>query len=50
MAKCKSCGGTFGCGCQLINGLCAACHAAAQQGTKRFKNAITKAYRLYKLF
>jgi hypothetical protein len=50
MAQCKKCGAKFGCGCQLINGLCAACNAIAQQGTKRFKDAITKTYGLCKLF
>ena len=48
--KCTKCGANFGCGCQLINGLCAACHAAAQKGTKRFRNVITKAYQLCRLF
>ena len=45
-AICKKCGAKFGCGCQLINGLCSACYYASQQGTKRFKNAITQAFRL----
>jgi hypothetical protein len=49
MAQCKNCGAKVGCGCQLINGLCATCNAIAQQGIKRFKNVITQAYRLSKL-
>jgi hypothetical protein len=28
MATCRKCKANFGCGCQLINGLCAACNAA----------------------
>ena len=39
MAQCRKCGANFGCGCQLVNGLCAACNAA-QQGTKRFISKI----------
>lgn len=31
MATCRGCKATFGCGCQLKNGLCAMCAAA---GTK----------------
>jgi len=27
MAVCKNCGTNVGCGCQLTNGLCAACAA-----------------------
>jgi hypothetical protein len=50
MAQCRNCGAKFGCGCQLINGLCAACNAIASQGTKRIKNVITQTYRLRKLF
>ena len=30
MASCKQCGTNVGCGCQLINGLCAYCN-----GTKK---------------
>ena len=26
MATCRNCGGNFGCGCQLTNGLCATCY------------------------
>lgn len=50
MAKCRNCGASFGCGCQLINGLCAACNAAATKGVKRFKDVITKAFRLCSMF
>ena len=42
MASCRNCGAKFGCGCQLINGLCAACHAAAAQAKQSFKNVISK--------
>ena len=48
MASCKNCGTNVGCGCQLINGLCGACHAA-QQGIKRIKNVITQAYRMFRM-
>lgn len=30
-ANCSGCGAHFGCGCQLTNGLCAACIAQLQQ-------------------
>ena len=30
MASCKQCGTNVGCGCQLVNGLCAYCN-----GTKK---------------
>ena len=40
MAKCKKCGASFGCGCQLINGLCAACNAAVTKGTQNFKRYV----------
>jgi hypothetical protein len=36
MAQCKKCGAKFGCGCQLTNGLCAAC-AAAEKGKQKLK-------------
>jgi hypothetical protein len=42
MANCKNCGAKFGCGCQLINGLCSACNAAAQQATKFIKYVAAK--------
>lgn len=46
MAQCKNCGAKFGCGCQLINGLCAACHDAITKGVKKFKDVITQINRL----
>lgn len=41
MAKCRNCGTNVGCGCQLINGLCAACNAASKgaQNFKRYVNS-----------
>lgn len=30
-ATCKKCGATFGCGCQLVNGLCPTCAAQAKK-------------------
>ena len=42
MANCRNCGAKFGCGCQLINGLCAACHAAASKVKQSFKNVVSK--------
>lgn len=50
MANCRNCGAKFGCGCQLINGLCSACYAATQQGTKRLKNVISKINKLCRMF
>jgi len=50
MAKCKQCGANVGCGCQLINGLCAYCHGIATKGKQTFKNVITQAHRLRSLF
>jgi hypothetical protein len=47
MAQCKNCGAKFGCGCQLINGLCAMCNATINKGIKRFNNVITKINKLY---
>lgn len=32
MAACSKCGANVGCGCQLTNGMCAACNAATKQG------------------
>lgn len=46
MAICKNCGAKVGCGCQLINGLCAACNSAVKQGRKFIGNVITQAYKL----
>jgi len=50
MAKCAKCGTNVGCGCQLINGLCAYCNAQIQKGTQTLKNVITKACRLRRVF
>lgn len=47
MSQCRNCGAKFGCGCQLTNGLCAACYAAAQKGLKKFKDVIAKINKLY---
>lgn len=47
MANCRDCGIKVGCGCQLINGLCAACNQKLKEATKRIKDVISKAYRLY---
>jgi hypothetical protein len=49
MAQCRNCGAKFGCGCQLTNGLCAACFAASK-GTKRIKDVITKTFRMFRMF
>lgn len=46
MAQCRQCGVKVGCGCQLINGLCAGCNEKLKQGFKKVKHAITKAYQL----
>jgi NMD protein affecting ribosome stability and mRNA decay len=46
MAACLKCGAKVGCGCQLINGLCAACNAAKQESKKIIRNVIAKAYKL----
>jgi hypothetical protein len=46
MASCSKCGAKFGCGCQLINGLCAACNIEATKAKQTLKNVISKAYRL----
>ena len=42
MANCRNCGNKVGCGCQLINGFCSACHNAAQQVAKLIKYAAAK--------
>jgi hypothetical protein len=42
MAKCRQCGANVGCGCQLINGLCAYCHGIATKGKQSLKNVISK--------
>lgn len=52
MANCRKCGAKFGCGCQLINGLCAACNLAekeANQIKQSFKNVISQINRLCSL-
>lgn len=46
MAQCRNCGIKFGCGCQLTNGLCGACHAAITKGIKKFKDVISKISKL----
>lgn len=45
MATCKSCGANVGCGCQLVDGLCAYCRGKL----KKLKHAITQAYRLRRM-
>lgn len=47
MANCKKCNANVGCGCNLINGLCAACNSIVKQTSQRIKNAITKINQLY---
>ena len=42
MANCRDCGLKVGCGCQLINGLCSACHYKMKQASQRIKNVIFK--------
>jgi len=37
MANCRTCGANVGCGCQLRDGLCAACRAAASKALKFFR-------------
>lgn len=49
MAKCRKCGANVGCGCQLINGLCALCNSAAKQGTNFIRNVITQANKLSRM-
>lgn len=49
MAKCKNCGANVGCGCRLINGLCAACNGAVKQSRKIIRNVITQAYKLSRM-
>lgn len=36
-ATCKKCGTSVGCGCQLKDGLCAACFSALHKLKKLFK-------------
>lgn len=47
MASCKKCGTNVGCGCQLINGLCAHCNALVKQTSQRINNVISKITQLY---
>jgi hypothetical protein len=47
MAQCRECGIKLGCGCQLINGLCAGCNQKLKQATKLIKDVISKACKLY---
>ena len=49
MAKCQKCGTNVGCGCQLINGLCAYCNGIVKQGTNFIRNVITKAHALSRM-
>jgi len=49
MANCRKCGAKFGCGCQLINGLCAACNAEVNKIKQGFKHVISKINRLCSL-
>lgn len=49
MAKCRNCGANVGCGCQLINGLCAACNGAVKQAKNFIRNVITKTHTLSRM-
>jgi hypothetical protein len=49
MASCRNCGAKFGCGCQLINGLCAACNAATKQSKNFIRNVVAKAHKLSRM-
>jgi len=46
MAKCSKCGANVGCGCQLINGMCAYCNGQI----KKLKNVITQTFRMFRVF
>lgn len=37
MSKCKNCGAQVGCGCNLIEGLCAYCYDKLKKATSKFK-------------
>lgn len=50
MASCRNCGAKVGCGCQLTNGLCAACNKIGSQGRKLINNVINQAYKLSRMF
>lgn len=47
--KCSNCGTNVGCGCNLVNGLCGYCRGIKKR-TKQLKNAVTKTFKLSKLF
>lgn len=49
MATCRKCGAKFGCGCQLIDGLCGGCHAEINKIKKGFKHVISQINRLCSL-
>ncbi len=49
MAKCRNCGANVGCGCQLTNGLCAACNAAVKRTKNFIRNVIAKTYALSRM-
>jgi hypothetical protein len=44
MAQCSQCKTNVGCGCQLINGLCAYCNGLLNSVKTSFKNVISKTY------
>jgi NMD protein affecting ribosome stability and mRNA decay len=51
MANCSKCGTKVGCGCQLTNGMCAACNSAKNNTTNvtqqtNTQNAPTQAIKL----
>lgn len=46
MAKCAKCGTNVGCGCQLKEGLCSFCYDQVKKGAKKFKHALSKAFKL----
>ena len=35
MSSCKNCGAKVGCGCQLVNGLCAYCNGQLQKDKQK---------------
>jgi len=44
MAVCKGCGQSFGCGCQLTNGLCASCYMKLSEKNNTSSTSIQKSY------
>ena len=42
MATCKNCKANFGCGCQLTEGLCAACYGLLNKAKSYYNYAISK--------